>query len=184
MFSYIVGKIALITPSYIVVDNNGVGYEVVTANPYLFKLGETTKVYIYQHVREDINTLYGFISFDDKKLFLKLISVSGIGPKTALSIVAGGNADEVFYAIETGNYKMLMKYPGIGQKTAQQIILDLKGKLDKTENHFLSPKEDELVQLLQALGYNKKEIMKVIPSIGSFNDIGQAVKDALRLLSK
>ena len=90
MYGYIIGKITKISPKYIICENNGIGYLIIVPNPYNYKLNQDYKVFTHQYVREDIIDLYGFISEEEKDLFLKLISVSGIGPKSALSILATG----------------------------------------------------------------------------------------------
>ncbi len=130
MYAYIKGKISEINPTNIVVDNNGIGYEVVVANPYEYQLNEEKIVFISQQVREDSNILYGFSNKEQKKVFLLLLKVKGVGPKSALAILAGGTSEEIIGAIENQDVKYLMKFPGIGKKSAQQIILDLQGKID------------------------------------------------------
>ncbi|MDE7105673.1 MAG: Holliday junction branch migration protein RuvA, partial [Anaeroplasmataceae bacterium] len=142
-------------------------------------------VYVYQYVREDVIDLYGFISEDEKDLFLKLISVSGIGPKSALSILATGTVSEIVKAIEARNDAYLRKFPGIGAKASQQIILDLQGKLNLGEEIMIkNTKLEDVEQALLALGYNKKEITKVLPKLDQTLDEGALVKQALKALVK
>ena len=129
MYSYIKGVITIIDTSYIVLENNGIGYMIYVANPYSYKENEEVIIYLYQQIREDENTLYGFKTKDDKDLFLKLISVKGLGCKMALPMLSGDNKDAILDAIDTGNVSYLKKFPKIGDKVARQIILDLKGKL-------------------------------------------------------
>ena len=128
MYSYLIGKIVQIRPSYIVLETNNIGYELIVSNPYSFELGADIKIYVFKRVREPDVFLYGFKTLELKDLFLKLINVPGIGPKSALSILASDNTSDLILAIEEGNAKFLTKFPGIGMKSAQQIILDLKGK--------------------------------------------------------
>ncbi|MDE7095709.1 MAG: Holliday junction branch migration protein RuvA, partial [Anaeroplasmataceae bacterium] len=129
--------------------------------------------------------LYGFISEDEKDLFLKLISVSGIGPKSALSILATGTVSEIVRAIESRNDAYLRKFPGIGAKASQQIILDLQGKLNLGEELVIkNTKLEDVEQALLALGYNKKEIAKVLPKLDQTLDEGALVKQALKALVK
>ena len=130
MYDYIIGKITDIKNNAIVVDNNGIGYLVYVSNPYSFKLNEEYKVFIYQQVMEDANNLYGFKTIEEKELFLKLISVKGLGCKMALPILAVGSIDGIMDAIERENVLYLKKFPKIGDKLAKQIVLDLKGKLE------------------------------------------------------
>ena len=115
MYNYIVGKIEEITGSYIVIDNNGIGYQVYTPNPYAFNEGDSYKVYIYQLIREDENSLYGFKTQEEKDLFLKLISVKGLGCKMALPILATGSISGIVDAIERENILYLKKFPKIGE---------------------------------------------------------------------
>ena len=118
MYDYIIGEITKITPKFIVIENNGIGYILIVANPYNFKIGDKTKVYTHQYIREQINDLYGFLDEAEKSLFIKLISVSGIGPKSALSILASGNVSRIMEAIENRDDTYLKKFPGIGPKAA------------------------------------------------------------------
>ena len=122
---------------------------------------------------------------DEKDLFLKLISVSGIGPKSALSILATGTVNEIVKAIESRNDTYLRKFPGIGAKASQQIILDLQGKLSLGEELIVkNSKLEDVEQALLALGYNKKEITKVLPKLDQTLDEGALVKQALKTLVK
>ena len=132
MYEYINGLITNITPSYIVIaSRSGVGYRLYSANPYRFEENVESHVYVQQIVRENDISLYGFIDADEKALFNKLLNVSGIGPKSALAILANGDAEGLISAVENDNVAYLTQFPGVGKKTAQQIVLDLKGKLDE-----------------------------------------------------
>ncbi|MCM1131369.1 MAG: Holliday junction branch migration protein RuvA [Anaeroplasma bactoclasticum] len=185
MYGYIKGTITKVTPKNIIVENQGIGYLLIVSNPYNFSLNKEYKVYVYQYVREDVIDLYGFISEDEKDLFLKLISVSGIGPKSALSILATGTVSEIVKAIEARNDAYLRKFPGIGAKASQQIILDLQGKLNLGEELVIkNTKLEDVEQALLALGYNKKEIAKVLPKLDQTLDEGALVKQALKALVK
>lgn len=185
MYGYIKGVVTKVTPKNIIVENQGIGYLLIVSNPYNFSLNKEYKVYVYQYVREDIIDLYGFISEDEKDLFLKLISVSGIGPKSALSILATGTVSEIVRAIEARNDAYLRKFPGIGAKASQQIILDLQGKLNLGEELVIkNTKLEDVEQALLALGYNKKEIAKVLPKLDQTLDEGALVKQALKALVK
>ena len=188
MYGYIKGKVTKICPKYIICDNNGIGYLIIVGNPYSYKLNEDYTIYTYQAVRDDGIELYGFIHEDEKELFLKLISVNGIGPKSALSIVASGSVKEIINAIEARNDRFLRKFPGIGQKASQQIILDLKGKLSFTDDEDgiikSSSKLTDVEDALIALGYGKKEITKIIAKLDTTQDVGVLVKEALKQLVK
>lgn len=180
MYGYINGVVKMIKPTHIVLENNGIGYLIIVPNPYRYKLEENTKVYIHHYVREDINNLYGFVSEEAKDLFIKLISVSGVGPKTGLSIMATDNIDGVIVAIENNDSKYLAKFPGIGNKTAQQIILDLRGKLVVEEQIVRFGAMEDAKKALLALGYSSKEITKVLKNIDHDLTVEEIIKEALK----
>ena len=181
MYSYIKGIVTEINSDTITIDNNGIGYLIYTGNPYQFKLNEENKVYIYQNVKEDELTLYGFISKEEKNLFLKLISVKGLGPKMAMPMLATSSIDGIMDAIERENILYLKKFPKIGDKVARQIILDLKGKL--TSDNIQSVNNDELVETLKSLGYKLNDIKRILPNIKS-EQLEEQLKEALKLLLK
>jgi len=180
MYGYIKGIVTIIESNYIVLDNNGIGYLIYTSNPYSFNINDEYKVYVYQNVKEDEISLYGFKEKDEKDLFMKLIDVKGLGPKMALGIIAG-NTNDVISAIEKGDINYLKKFPKVGDKVARQIVLDLKGKLIDSETNVKT--NEELVEALEALGYKKQDIKKVIPNIKS-EKIEDQIKEALKLLLK
>ena len=185
MYGYIVGIVTKISPKYIICENNGVGYLIIVPNPFSYKLNEEYKIYTHQYVREDVLELYGFMTDEEKELFLKLISVSGIGPKSALSILATGTVGEICRAIESRNDAYLRKFPGIGSKASQQIILDLAGKLSISNDGFVTnSKLDDVSDALIALGYSKKEISKVLGKLDGNLEEGELIKEALKKLVK
>lgn len=184
MYNYIIGKINDIKSNHIVLENNNIGYEIKVANPYSFEINKEYKVYIYSHVREDEYSLYGFKNEEEKELFLKLINVKGIGPKMALPVLATGSINGIYDAIERENILYLTKFPKIGEKVARQIILDLKGKLGKQGNIINNGNFDELVSVLESLGYKTLDIKKVLPNINNELKIEEQVKEALKLLMK
>lgn len=169
--------------NYIVLNNNGIGYLVYVPNPYSFELNKEYKVYIYEYVREDEHTLYGFKTYEEKELFLKLINVKGLGCKMALPMLATGSINGIMDAIERENVLYLKKFPKVGDKVAKQIILDLKGKLS-TENISNYNQYDELIEVLKGLGYKQVDINKVLPSIKSDLNIEEQIKEALKLMLK
>ncbi|ECJ9436617.1 Holliday junction branch migration protein RuvA [Listeria innocua] len=201
MYDYIKGIVKTITPEYIVVETGQIGYQIITGNPFSFQRLEGTEaqVFLYQHVREDNISLFGFQSTEERYLFKKLLSVSGIGPKSALAIIASGDVVPLITAIESEDDVYLTKFPSVGKKTARQIILDLKGKLadvvaseivyKAAENDIvtgLSPQLEEAVLALEALGYSTRELKKVIPKMAKKNDLTSDayIKLALRLMTK
>lgn len=195
MYEYFEGIISVITPSYIVVDVNGVGYKVYSPTPFAYDKGKKAKVFIEQIVRDIGITLYGFRSEDDKGLFLKLLSVSGIGPKSALAIMAAEDANSLAEAIEQGEVKYLTRFPGVGKKTASQIVLDLKGKLgdyvarlDRKDEEAgsISPALNDALLALIALGYTQKEVDRITPKLEDLDldTADQYIKKGLALLLK
>ena len=182
MYGYISGTVKEIDSNYIIIDNNGIGYLIYVPNPYVFIIGKEYTVYTYSNIREDEYTLYGFKTREEKELFLKLISVKGLGPKMALPMLATGSTSLIEEAIETENINYLKKFPKIGDKVARQVILDLKGKLAKTvTNNNIN---EELTEALLALGYKNNDIKKVVASIDSNLTIENQIKEALKLLLK
>ncbi len=181
MYSYICGIIKEIESDAITVEQSGIGYRINTASPYSFKKDEIVKIYVYQYVKEDEISLYGFKNIEEKQLFLKLISVKGVGCKMALPFLASDHS-QIIEAIDNENVNFLKKFPKIGDKVARQIILDLKGKLVTCQNTNLI-KTEELEEALLALGYKKGDINKITPNITS-NNLEEQIKEALKLLLK
>lgn len=186
MYHYIKGIVTGLERDLIVVECQGIGYIIYVANPYDFKNGQEVTVYLHQQVREDAMLLFGFKSEEEKELFLKLILVKGIGPKTAIGILACGDYGKVVGAIEEGNINYLKKIPGIGPKAAQQIILDLQGKLvfDKKQITEVDEQRLEAEEVLKALGYKAAEINAAMKKITETLDTNGYVKKALSLLVK
>lgn len=187
MYSYIKGMIVDMCKDHIVVDNHGIGYLIYVSNPYQFKRGQETQVYVYQQVKEDGIALYGFLTPEEKDLFLKLILVKGIGCKTAIGILATGDTQAIIAAIESKNISYLRKIPGIGPKAAQQIVLDLQGKFNTMTSPIVltSVEFDEAVEVLIALGYKKQDVDRVMNTLAHESlDTNGYVKKALALLVK
>ncbi|SCT84049.1 Holliday junction DNA helicase RuvA [Staphylococcus xylosus] len=198
MYAYIKGTLAVLNPTHVVVEASGVGYEIQTPNSYRFQKFMDQEVVIHTSliVREDAQLLYGFINQEEKDMFLSLIKVTGIGPKSALAILASSSPNEVKIAIENENDAYLTKFPGIGKKTARQIVLDLKGKVQINEvdsSQILNaeaslgdnaPIIKEAILALEALGYSKRELTKVekVLAKDSFESVDDAVKKGLQLL--
>lgn len=193
MYEYLSGVISVIKPDFIVIDVGGVGYKVFSSSPFAYREGQKARVFIEQIVRDTGITLYGFQTEDDKGLFLKLLSVSGIGPKSALAIMAAENSNSLAEAIEQGEVKYLTRFPGVGKKTASQIVLDLKGKLgdyvhqdDKFSEQEFSPELNDALLALLALGYTKKEVERISPVLAKekATTADQYIKKGLSLLLK
>ena len=199
MYDYIKGIVTRVTPEYITLEQGGVGWQIMTPNPYAFHQTEDIQqIFTYLHVREDMQWLLGFKSLEQRELFKKLITVSGIGPKGALAILASGIPSQVIGAIESEDEAFLVKFPGVGKKTARQMILDLKGKLSdlfteidfpETASTLLSMVENDSLEeaflALQALGYSQRELTKVRPEMQKEElDTEGYMKLALSLLLK
>lgn len=174
MYDYIKGKLVEITPAYAVVDCGGVGYYInISVNTYsqLSSGREEVLLYVHQIVREDALLLYGFYSREERSLFRSLISVSGIGANTANVMLSSLSVDEIVGAILTENVSVIKSIKGIGIKTAQRVIIELKDKVSKenasleTINFTASAVKDEAIAALIALGFSKSVVMKVVDHI-------------------
>ena len=183
MYGYISGIIKDIESNYVIIDNNGIGYMIYVANPYYYKIDEKYLIYTYNSIREDEYSLYGFKNKEELNLFLRLISVKGLGPKMALPMFATGSINGIVDAIERENILYLKKFPKIGDKVARQIILDLKGKL-VAKNEVQTNNYDELTEALKGLGYKNSDINKIIKQINPNDEIETQIKEALKLLLK
>ncbi|GAJ25965.1 Holliday junction DNA helicase RuvA [Liquorilactobacillus sucicola DSM 21376 = JCM 15457] len=201
MYEYFRGKITAVTPYYIVVEAGMIGYQVYVANPFRYQVDvqHEKKVYIYQAVRENAITLFGFWDLDEKNIFVKLLNVSGIGPKSALAILANDDHQGLVTAIDSEDIGYLTKFPGVGKKTAKQIVLDLKGKMEEAgiqkeligqQGLALSSQTDsnqyleESIAALSALGYTKTEVKRVSKKLAQFagKSTDEYLREALRLL--
>ncbi|MHA6252135.1 Holliday junction branch migration protein RuvA [Oceanobacillus sp. CAU 1775] len=197
MIAYVRGKLTEIHDDAVLVEASGVGYELICSNPFYFQdlLKQEVFIYTYHYVREDFQVLYGFKNKDEKYLFTKLISVSGIGPKSALAILGTVDIPAFVSAVENEDEKYLTSFPGVGKKTARQIILDLKGKL--TTVFSVAPVETEIPvkdvtalkeaeDALKALGYTDKEISPILPTLrkAKAEKSDELIRQALALLMK
>jgi holliday junction DNA helicase RuvA len=188
MYSYFEGKLVEKTPTYAVVDCNGIGYVLnITLNTFsAIKDKDTCKLYSHLVVREDALTLYGFLTIQELELFRKLISVSGVGPGTARMVLSSINSDELIEAITKGNVSLLKSIKGIGEKTAQRIIVDLKDKLGKAEinKEFIvsvhNTKRNEALTALLMLGFNKNSIEKTLDKILRNSDDSMSVEEIIK----
>lgn len=196
MYEYLNGIITVIEPTYIVVEVGGVGYRITVANPYAFPENALERVYVQQIVRQDDITLYGFLSSEEKLLFQKLLQVSGIGPESALAILANDDHTGLVNAIAAGDVNFLVKFPGVGKKTAQQMVLDLQNKLGELPFNGMpiveptpttnsgNPALDDALEALQALGYAAKEVTRIgkLLAAGEQMETADYVSAGLRLL--
>ena len=198
MYAYIKGSLENKGDNYVIVEAGGIGYKIFMPVPAIDKIGEIgdiIKVYTYYHVREDAINLYGFVSDEELKMFELLLSVSGIGAKSALGILAEVSPSNFAMAIITNDVSKLVKIPGIGAKTAQRMILELKDKMktvqavnkDEAVKSAVIAEEstEEAMAALQMLGYNRKEIEKVFEKIDTKDaKVEEVIKKALAILGK
>ncbi|MBD3917782.1 Holliday junction branch migration protein RuvA [Paenibacillus sp. PR3] len=205
MIDFLKGPVVHWDSEYVVLDVRDVGYRVFTPNPYAFaRSSEPVTVFIHHHVREDAIQLFGFSSRDEQTMFRKLLDVSGIGPRVALGVLAGGKPEAIVAAIQQENINFLTKLPGIGRKTAQRMILDLKDKLGNAPLAFgadasawteeSSPSDQkigawaEAREALEALGYTGAELNKAYEglreSIKPDESVDSLMKRALQQLFK
>ena len=202
MFYYLSGELAYREGNICVIDCGGVGYKLtvsmITADSLLTKLGKQVKLYTHLAVREDGIEMFGFGSNEEKECFNKLISVSGIGPKVALSILSTPTPEKLAFAIATDDVALIAKTPGIGKKTAQRIILELKDKLSiemsadyestKTvsASNFGSknPNLSEATEALMVLGYDKSTILAALRGVDPTMDAADIIKAVLKKLAR
>ncbi len=184
MIGFVRGTVHAFGPDFVLIDAGNIGYRINFYHPEQLRKGKEMIIYTYQNVREDEISLYGFLSLEEHDLFTKLISVKGLGPKIASNILSRASVDAVIAAIETGDVDFIRNMPGIGKKTASQILLDLKGKLVETDEQQSA--ELELVaDALKGMGYKAPEIRPVMKKLA--NEKGsteELIKKALSMLIK
>ena len=198
MYAYIKGTLEEKSTDSIVVETAGIGYKIYVSEHTMAKLGEIgekVKIYTHYHVREDNISLYGFMSNEELKMFELLLQVSGIGAKTAIAMLSNITPSKFALAIISNDLKTLTKIPGIGNKSAQRMVLELKDKL-KTQTAIEDDEEEtipndnsesinEAGQALQILGYNKSEISKVFDKCDTHNlSTEELIKEALKRLAR
>lgn len=201
MYYYLNGEITYVEAGFVVVDCSGVGYKLTvsqtTAASLSAKIGKVSKLYTHLAVREDGIELFGFATNEEKECFNRLISVSGVGPKAAMSILSTMTADRLALSICTEDTKAIAKAPGIGAKTAARIVLELKDKISKDmlsgdtslknlntpPTVTVSGNLSEASEALMVLGYDKPLIQKVLSGIDPATDVGEIIRLALKKLS-
>ncbi len=187
MIASLRGKLIYKQPYNIIIEAGGVGYNINVPLNTLSALpeeGQDIFIYIYTHVRQDTLQLYGFLSNDEKKIFVALLGISGIGPKMALNILSGIPYDKLINAIETEDVALLCKIPGLGKKTAHRLILELKEKLPSTVGHLDKLYEDTLSALIN-LGYKKSVVKESLEKAykKGFDNIEDLLKESLKYLT-
>ena len=200
MYAYLHGILADVQDENCVIDINGVGYNVKVSAQTIFRMpgiGESVKLYTYTSVREDAFVLYGFLSKADLEMFKKVITVNGIGPKGGLALLSAMDADALRFAILSEDVKAISAAPGIGKKTAERIILDLKDKLPidagmiameiaagQASELSETPQIAEAIEALTALGYGKSEATKAVRQVENARELesGEILRKALKNL--
>jgi len=192
MIAHLSGKLLSKQPNQVIVDVNGVGYEVHVPLSTFYELGEigsTVQLRIYTHVREDTIALFGFKSANEKLMFEQVTSISGIGPKLGITILSGMPVDELVAAIRQSNLARLTSIPGIGKKTAERLVVELRDKLAKvvalpadeqTATHGVSQPQDDVVSALVNLGYAKASAEKAVQTVLSTSKTEPAFEELLR----
>lgn len=194
MYEYIKGTLANLSPTEVVLENNGIGYKVLISLQTYSKLtqGSDTKLYIYHHLREDVESFYGFIEKEERYIFLNLIEVSGIGPNTARMMLSSMTSDEIRNAIITGDINKLKAIKGVGIKTAQRLLVELKDKIGKGSGDdissilFAGEKSEikrEASAALVLLGFSKGNVEKALDSVIKDNE-GISLEDLIKLALK
>jgi Holliday junction DNA helicase RuvA len=187
MIGYLSGEVVARDDPHIIINVNGVGYKVLVSGSVLSKatLNEKLKLFIYTHVREDAISLFGFLNSLDLKLFENLISVSGIGPKTAMNIFSVGTREEIIQAIVTGDVDFFTGVPRLGKKNAQKLIIELKNKFGSIEDLDLSKidikENSEVISGLKSFGFTNKEALAALKSIGGK---GKTTEEKIRMALK
>lgn len=183
MIGYLEGEIKHYSPGKVLLYSGGIGFKVFIPSSLNLNLNTHQSLYIHTHLRDDDLSLFGFASADDLDLFETLITVSGVGPKTALNIFSQSNTKQIANAIADSNLVFFTSISGIGKKTAQRIILDLKSKISKGDVNMENLSgESELLDSLVSLGFQKSEIQKIISKIDHSADLQIQIKTALKLL--
>jgi Holliday junction DNA helicase RuvA len=190
MIGKLTGTLDNKNPPEVIVDCHGVGYEVFVPMSTFYNLPEIgTKVTLLTHfvVREDAQILYGFATFGEREAFRQLIKITGVGPRTALSVLSGMSVEDLSQAITLQEAGRLIKVPGIGKKTAERLLLELKGKLGPDIGVVASvthPAQTDILQALLALGYNDKEAAAALKALPKDIGVSDGIKLALRALAK
>lgn len=185
MIGSIRGKIILKTEKFLIVETAGVGYKVSVSPEVLLKAGkldDKISLWIYTHVREDIFDLYGFLDREEQKFFEMLINVSGIGPKGALSILGIASIETLRKAIATSDTAYLTKISGIGRKTAEKIVIELRDKIGEEKKGTSLQGELDALEALKSLGYSQNEAREVLKKVSSDTNTNTKIREALKIL--
>jgi Holliday junction DNA helicase RuvA len=196
MYAFIRGKLEYKELDRAVIDAGGVGYEIFVSSRTLSELpaaGEQVRVFTYLHVREDVMQLYGFGSREEKAMFIKLLGVSGVGPRVAMAILSGMTVAELAIALVTKDTRALSRISGVGKKTAERLILELRESVGESELAAAGPQASavagggatqEAVQALMALGYSSVEATRAVGAAGDVGSVEEIIVRALKALDR
>jgi len=193
MIAYLKGVLLQKSPARVVVDCGGVGYAAAIPLSTFFKIGEEgdrVELFIHTHLTDNALSLFGFLTIDEKELFLKLISISGIGPKSAMSVLSGMDTETLAEAVRSSDVARIALVPGIGKKTALRIAMELADKIDKKEKILRSQgskETEDLISALLNLGFRRKEIESVVEEIvraHKGDGFEKLLRDCLKALAK
>lgn len=199
MYSYISGQLVNVENHFVTIDNNGIGYEIACSTNTLVALptiGANIKLHLYLYVREDEMSLYGFSTREEKSMFLKLITISGIGPKAAIGILSGMRPEILAVAIVTGDIKSIAKIKGVGKKTAERVVLELREKLATQETDLFTGEKQaavvgldsisqEAITALKSLGCTQNEAVTLVSAVRKESStLEELILNALRRMDK
>lgn len=191
MINFLRGVIEYKGKDYLVIDIRDIGYQIFVSEKILTlcSLNQELKLFTYQHIRENVMDLYGFLSREELEFFEILLSVSGIGPKSAMNIISKADAASIKNAVAQGDVEILITAHGIGKKTAARIVMELKNKIkinvDASSNAAKGEPEEEVLDALTGLGYNRQEILEVLKKVpNQVASIEEKIKWALKNIAK
>lgn len=194
MIAYLKGTLIHKTPGQVIIDTGGVGYCAAIPVSSYVKLGEaggTVELFIHTHLTDDSLALYGFVTRDEKDMFLKLIGISGIGPKLAMNVLSGIAPADLEEAVRSGDVARISLVPGIGKKTALRITMELQDKLEKKERLLAaksSPEKEDLISALLNMGFRRKEVDRAVDQTLAAHkpgvDVEKLLRDCLKRLAK
>jgi holliday junction DNA helicase RuvA len=184
MLASIRGKIILKTNKFVVVETGGVGYKINVSPDTLLKVKKDAEIFLWTHfhVREDFQDLYGFLDYPELEFFEMLLGVSGIGPKGALTVLGIASLETLKKAIGTGDISYLTKISGIGRKTAEKIVIELRDKVGKEKSDDFLQGELDVLEALKSLGYSQHEARETLKKIPAETDTNKKIREALRIL--
>lgn len=190
MIGYLKGHIQYVNSELVIIVVSGVGYQVYmpARNLQMVETGEEIEVYVFTHVKEDQLKLFGFEDMPQRNMFELLLSINGVGPKAALSIMSAGTSSQIHKAVAEADVQFFVKVKGLGKKTAQKIIIELKGKLGSIKELDLADDEgnysSDVVEALAGFGFGRKEVVEVLDKLDKNMNENEMIKQALKYLGK